>query len=248
MKTGIVLGVVASTLFSVSMVGCTDENASDAPSLGSGDTEYVYDVIKSRNEAVSQASPLFKTVADLLPNTKYSAPGITPKPLTDLTLIGDTLKVQPGKGFYANDEFVDGLVTEFEDPRVEWRTVHATVIVEEVLGEWGSVPETVTVGFAIGPDIDVDRFSTGLEKMGSTVFFLYKSPVFAYNDSVYGVIRDGDMLAPIVEGRLTLPALSEIDADLYLADGGTVTDLKAAAAEPEVVVEVKDPGEALSND
>ncbi len=94
-----------------------------------------------------------------MPNTlvKVRGTAAAAKPLTPLVVVGRIVSVRPGRAWRAGDESEDAGGSDreavlFTDPTAVWKTVHATVAVEEVLGaeDPSAVRATeVTVAFTL---------------------------------------------------------------------------------------------------
>lgn len=211
----------------------------------SGDRDAVLDSIKQRGESAGRTRPPYRSLVELLPNTKYQRPGGEPTPEIESAIVGRVMKVEPGRAYRIPEgDSPGGVLTDFEDPGLAWRTVHATVDVEQSLA--GPVPGgQVTVGFAFGSSPSFEEIDRGLRDLGRLLLFLETSPVFAYADRVYGVELDGGLLGVIDdEGRISLPAAGEADQAL-LQGSGTMQELTDAARAPERIIRVDDQNERL---
>lgn len=211
----------------------------------SGAREDVLDAIKQRGESAGRTQPPYRSLVELLPNTKYQRPGGKPMPEIESAIVGRVMKVEPGRAYRLPEgDSPVGVPTDFEDPGLAWRTVHATVDVEQSLA--GPVPGgQVTVGFAFGSSPSFEEIDRGLRDLGRLLLFLEKSPVFAYADRIYGVELDGGLLGVIDdEGRISLPAAGNADQGL-LQGAGTMQELTDAARAPERVIRVNDQNERL---
>lgn len=163
----------------------------------------------------------------------------TVRPLTEAVVLGRVVAVEPGRGFWISGEDApDGIETTFQDPRALWRTVHVHVDVQSVLS--GSVPgDRIVVGFAFGPQTPLSRVRDGFEAFGDVLFFLNRSPVFAYDTSLYGVVQDGAVVGVVDgDGRIQLPAMEDDEAAQLLRGSSTVDQLRSAVRGPERVVQV----------
>lgn len=233
--------VVTSVLVSLLVVGCA---GSSEPSGSAGPTdethavEHLAEALGARHEAAAGARP-FDSVVDVLPNTHYQRPDGTTEPLTELVVVGRITDVAQGRGFYVEgDDAPGGIETSFEDPRALWRTVHAQVAVESVLPP-GPELQSVVVGLAFGSGTPFEVPAEGLPALGDVVLFLQKSPVFAYDPQIYGIVQDGALLADVgAGGELSLPALDDSEEAELLTPASTVEGLRAAAKAPRRVVQL----------
>ena len=223
-------GRAVSALLGVVLLGtaCTADSPRGA----------VFDAMRQRGASASRLQPPYRSLAELLPNTKYQWPDAKPKALIEAAVVGRISDVERGRGFYLPDgDAPRGTPTDFDDPRALWRTVHATVEVDQAIA--GQLPAgRVVVGFAFGHEPPFEDIKRGLEVTGRVLVFLERSPVFDYADFVYGVPIDGTLLGVVDDdGRITLPAAEP--ADQKLLDGAsTLQDLVDAARRPERVIRV----------
>ena len=198
----------------------------------------VLTALRERAEAGSRLSPPYRSLAELLPNTKYQWPDAEPRALTEAAVVGRITEVVRGRGFILPDgDAPSSTPVDFEHPDALWRTVHATVEVEQTIG--GLLPSAdVVTGFAFGPRPSFAEIEAGLMSMGRVLLFLNRSPVFDYDARVLGTAADGELLGLVdAEGQISLPAASP--AYQSLLDGArTLHDLAAAARRPERVIQV----------
>ncbi len=223
----------------LSLVGCggsTQDVSSDQ------DIDLI-SVLKSRSEAASRVRP-FDSISDVLANTRYRVAGQPPRPLTEAVVVGRFTDSTAGRGFSVTGEDAPaGDEVDFEDPDALWRTVHASLEVEEVIS--GSLESSNTlVGLALNPDVPLDEVSADLKAMGRVVVFLHRTPVFAYDPSVYGILLDGGLLGTLAGDAIRLPILDDSEESALLSGAATLDHLRRAAERPDVVVEVDRNGQA----
>ena len=76
-----------------------------------------------------------------------------------------------------------------------------------------SVGDRVQVGISLDPDVTFEDVKADFGKLEGAVFFLQTSPVFDYEDSVYGIVEDGALVAiPDEDGELSFSLLEDHDA------------------------------------
>lgn len=229
-KTTSLLAPVTMMLALVA-AGCS--TATDGPGLVEG--------LKARHHAGAGATP-FRDVSELLGNHRFQAGDKIPEPLTVAVVRGTVSSVEDGRAFKVEgSDAPSGTVTDFDDEQALWRTFHATVETVETLS--GTVPKTITVGLAFGPDATREKVESDLTAMGDVVFFLTRTPVFGYDSSVYGTVGDGAYLATVDDqGKLALPVLDPAEAHTMLSNGGTIADLRAKAKGAPVVIKLDPTG------
>lgn len=202
-------------------------------------------LIQAMSQRAAGASRViyYDTLAELLPNTKYQVGSGPARSLTEAAVVGRIADVRRGLGFYMPDgDAPRGTETDFDDPRVMWRTVHATVAIESVVAGEIRQSDPVTVGFAFGHTPDFSDIERGLKDLGRVVLLLNKSPVFDYNLDVYGTATDGELVGLVDDdGRITLPFAGDAEGTL-LRDSGTVDALRHAAGRPESTIYLDESG------
>ena len=207
-----------------------------APGCSSPTSEVsLVEALRSRHQVADAAAP-YRDVAELLGNTTYRIGSLSPVARTEAVVRGRVTDVGEGRAFEAEGEdSPGGTRIQFDDPQAQWRTFHAVVEVAEVIS--GSAADTITVGLALGPDLEVETVRRDLVGLGELVLFLDRSPVFAYDVGVHGTVGDGAFLATLdSQGRMGLPVLTVEESAQLLAGVETIDDLRAAARDPAVVI------------
>jgi hypothetical protein len=83
------------------------------------------------------------------------------------------------------------------------------------------------VGLALPGSPDFERVKADLLALGTVVLPIYRSPVFDYDDGLYGIKRDGSVLLVIGKaGALSAPYY-EADPDSLLVNTSTLDRLRA---------------------
>lgn len=203
-------------------------------------------LVQAMSQRAASGSRLqtYLTLAELLPNTKFQWGAGPARALTEASVLGRITDVQRGLGFYLPDgDAPRGTATDFDDPRVMWRTVHATVDIERLLAGDVQQRDEITVGFAFGHTPDFSTIERGLKDFGRVVLFLDRSPVFDYDLTVYGTSADGSLIGLVdADGRITLPLVGDAEAPGLLRDSGTIDALIQAANRPESTVQLDESG------
>lgn len=227
------LAVVALT--AVCSLGLLTGCASADPEVG------VIDALKARHDGTASITP-YRDLTELLDNTKYQAGSKAPVVLTEAVVRGRVSDVTEGKAFTVEGaDAPGGTLTDFNDPKTQWRTFHATLDVAEVIS--GTANSQITVGLAFGPDINVETVRKDLTTMKEVVMFLERSPVFGYDDTIYGVLGNGALIAQLDDqGTLTLPVLDANESAPLLVGSATLDTLRQAARGPKVTIKVDETG------
>lgn len=199
------------------------------------------DALRARAEGSSGCRP-YDSLDDLLGNTRFRVGEAAPMALTTAVATGRFQSVRPGKAFTVpGGDGSSGQGLAFDTEGAVWKTVEARFTVDHVVSGDLAVGETITVGLAFDPDVDSSGVEEDLRGLGRAVVFLEKSPVFAYDPSVYGTAESGSLLAVVAEdGKLSLPARAPDDAAVLLKRTPDVASLDAAAAKPARIL-VTDP-------
>lgn len=221
-SSAVALAVVCSVAM---LAGC----ASTEPEVG------VVDALKARHAAAASITP-YRDLTELMGNTTFQTGSKTPTVLTEAVILGNVTDVTEGKAFNVEgNDAPGGTLTDFDDPKAQWRTFHLAVDVAEVIS--GTAANKITVGLAFGPNIDVESVRADMTSMKDVVLFLERSPVFGYDDAIYGVLSDGALIAQVDnQGTLTLPVLEANESAPMLAGSTTLDNLRQAARGPQVTI------------
>ena len=165
--------------------------------------------------------------------------------MSDVLVVGRITAVEPGLGFrdkYQEEPLPpdaqvvgDGVVVDFDDPAAQWRTMTLTVEVTEVFG--GALDERqIRVGFG-APSLPFEKTRTAFLALGRVALPLFAhSAVYAYDDSLWAVTEDGNLLAVVADdGSLALPFALEHSDVALLANVRTIAELRTAALRARVV-------------
>ena len=216
-------------------------SCADGTSGTQGGTARELDVIvqmRARHDAASGGRP-FDSIGRLLSNTEYKMPGYPARPLTEAVVTGEVVDVAPGRGFRVEgNDASGGIETDFDDSRALWRTVHVSVNVDTLLS--GATKDSpVVVGFAFGAETSFEDVEEQFRSLGKVLLFLNRSPVFAYDELVYGTVMDGALLGVIDEDdNIQLPVLENDEEAGLLKGASTLEQLRAAGQEPHQVIQL----------
>lgn len=201
-----------------------------ACSLGSPGT---LEALRNRSEGAGSCRP-YDSLDDLLGNTRFGLGEAEPTALTVAVVTGRFKSVAPGRAFVVDGaDAPGGQAVDFDADDAVWKTVEAQFVVDHVVSGQAVVGDQLTIGLAFGPEIDPNRADRDLRDLGRSLLFLNKSPVFAYDSSVYGTADDGSLLANVADdGRLSLPVRGPDEAKALLQETPTLASIDAAAAKP----------------
>jgi hypothetical protein len=211
-------------------------------STGSDGAQGFVPAAQIRQDAAGSGHP-YENLSELLDNTRYTVGDRPPHPATVAVVTGRFLSLAPGRAFSVEgDDAPDGAEIGFDSPDALWRTMHARFAVDQVIS--GSVSgHEITVGLAFPAQSDLDPIRKDLLDLGPVALFLDRSPVFGYDATVYSVVLDGGLIAPIdAMGRLSLPALAASEEEKLLRESRSVEALKARARGPQTVIELDPTG------
>ena len=113
----------------------------------------------------------------------------------------------------------------FDSPDANTKTIHLTAEVTEVL--FGEVTEkTIRVGLAVLAEADFERLKPEVLRLGTVVLPIYRSPVFDYDDSLYGIRRDGSLLLVVDRADVLSAPYHGSDAGRLLSNVPTLDRLR----------------------
>ena len=119
----------------------------------------------------------------------YELPGEEARPIVDLVAVGNVTHVESGR--------IGG----------GWKSIHRDVEIEREIGSTTGA-RRARIGLAVSTRVDVDLLACGFSQLGRVLFFLRRTPVFAYDDERYGIAEDGALVTLVDEAdRLSLPLL-----------------------------------------
>ncbi len=211
------------------------------------------EALRDRTEGAGSCRP-YDSLDDLLGNTRFRFGEAEPKAMTVAVVTGHFTSVASGRAFLVDGaDAPGGQAVDFDAHDAVWKTVEAQFVVDHVVSGQAAIGDQITIGLAFGPGINPDRAGRDLRDLGRTLLFLNKSPVFAYDSTLYGTADDGSLLAKLAEdGTLSLPARSPDEAKGLLQKTPTLASIDAAAAKPgrvlltdptgcQVIDEIADP-------
>jgi hypothetical protein len=98
--------------------------------------------------------------------------------------------------------------------------IHLTLRLDSVVaGAPRKTENSLRIGLAVSGNTDIDTFAQDALSLDRVLVFLGRSPVFAYDDSLYSVIGDGALLATVQpNGQYDFVFLDDVDATPLEAD------------------------------
>ena len=195
-------------------------------------------------ESLTAATSLEYMIADydalwhVLPNVSVTGAGMTGDSISDVTGGGRVTEVQPAYGFVArggDGESVE--LVDFDDPVAQWRTIFATVDIDESLGGVQVGDSLVwQVSYYEDPQL-LESFAQGLRDLGQVVLPLTERSRTDGGLLTYRVV-EGDRLLVLVsgDGSLSLPVMeSETRATRLLEATPTLSRLREKSQGEESV-------------
>jgi hypothetical protein len=228
------------------LVACSADKATVATADRSAsvvsDRDYVAEQIRLRLES-ADSSYGTRSLPQLLPNALWRMDNEL-RPLVDLVVVGTITHVEAGRAYRLPDDPAqesgpnDGQTeVAFDTADAAWRTVHAAISVDSVLGGSAAPGEEITTGFSLFGSVDAPRFMRGLQGLGPAVFFLQDTnAVFAYDAGVHPVAMEGALVATVNDDALQLPFMAASRARELLATAPSLTVLAEAADDPSYEV------------
>lgn len=194
---------------------------------------------------VARMAGVYEEPPEAMPQVRYIINDAKPTSVADSYVVGDFVSVEPGRSFRwtFEDEKEVTHETAFNAEDAQASSVHLVLrikrsIVDPDLSASAkrefSAGKTVTLGLGMGRLVDIDAIRKELQ--GTTlVALLYKSPVFDYDKSLWGVLRDGGLLGTVSDDdrTVTFPRLEEPHDDVNPAQHiFTVEELERPSGEP----------------
>lgn len=233
----------AVVFLGTALTGCGRE---EDPVADPAAREYAVEHLADRVAMISSVPSWSRSIDEMLPNVGFSVDGADPVSLVDSVVVGEINDAAPGRSQVMLEE-PDGplAMVEFENPQAMVRTVHLSVDVAEELGS-SVADDRITVGLAIGANVDPEMVMRGLESMGPVLLFLRDdSAVFDYDDSLYSIGGNGTFLGVIGDGgEVDFPIIRRTEGS-GVPDrrfvGVTLDALREAASAPERVIPMTTP-------
>jgi hypothetical protein len=197
--------------------------------------------MERRIRSASRGAGPYSSLADLLPNVRYSSQGGEPKPITNAVVAGKITDVTKGRGmFWRQDGSGDPTFVAFDDERAVAKVIHFTLQIERSLDSTSNPGGRVRVGLAVGGGAEFRKLEVGLKSLGSVLLFLYRgSPILAYDSDLFAIVEDGAFLATVdPAGALDLPFIDSTRKATLLLGAGSIAALETAYAKETRVVSV----------
>lgn len=235
---------VGFALITVVMTGALTSACGGGGTTSEEASEYLRHHLLARGSAASR-NVWYRTIAELLPNARYAAPGQTPRAIIDAAVVGRVVKVSKGYGFSVpGDDAASGKRIDFDNRRARWKTFHLTVAVDRALGRGTDVGERISVGVALDGSANFEKVERGYKGLGTLVLFLYKgSPVFDYGASLYALVEDGTLVVVVGEdGRFSIPTVEPERESALLRNTPTLDALERRADEAPYTIPLRREG------
>lgn len=194
---------------------------------------HVVEHLRARRDA---SADLFieRNLADLLPNQEFRIEDSRPDTLAAGVLAGEVVKVERGAGYFVEGDASRGTVIDFDDPRVQWKTVELTVEQSDAVGE---IPESVRIGLTIDGEFPASEVELAL--LGQQIVAPIKQDQFFSHDAeLWSIAQGGDLLGFVEDGVFDFPILGE-ESDAFVGDLTTLDSLEEEAREDKPVVFVE---------
>lgn len=189
----------------------------------------------------------YDNLAGLLPNVSYRTddPSAGARTYSDALVTGSIETVAEGAAFVATKAEPDGEEVSFDSAEADWRTLEATVSVDEELA--GQVPgDSIVLQLAVDRDEDASEVESLLMSMGQLALPVESVPPDNYFPESYWVVHANTLFVVVgPSGELSLPALPEKEAAEMLGQIDTIADLREVAAQDAEVRPAVAVGEAL---
>ena len=189
----------------------------------------LFQAINARTATVSRAGGYYETVAQAMPQVRYTIDGAAPISIADLYVVGGMVNVEPGRSFGWTlgehhepegpraDESEIRHELDFNGVGAQVSTVHVTIVIDRAIVDPNKASDLaeriepgsqLTFALALSAPVDVDAVRADLEPVGTLAVLLYEgSPVFDYDPTLFAVLEDGAFLGHILDGTVYFPAL-----------------------------------------
>lgn len=222
-------------------------------SVGPGESpkESLIDAQRARSEGAAKTAPFYRDLVEALPNVHYRGNGRPPTPVSDAVVVGAVVDVEEGYSFghQGGGEVDEQARRDFDDDDALWKTVHLVVRVHEMLAARDvSISDSVRVGYTVYGDESADEIAAGFKALGTIVLFLHRgSAVYRYDQSLFAVLDDGALIAPVDDsGKLSLPFVDPAEDEVLLASASTLEVLRERARDEVRVIDLVGNGGALT--
>lgn len=208
--------------------------------------QFVFDLLSERNVAMGTEARE-KTLADLLPNHKFTVGDSEPVSLASGIVFGTVTKVQTGAAYLSEPATGEQVEVDFADPAATTRDFIVTVSVTSALGDV-SGDSSVTFGVAIDGTADPDKVIASLESLGSVVAVLDVPGKLEFEPGMHSVRQGGGLLGTVAaDGSITFPYFGDKSAE-FLDGLDTVADVLTEATGPDVISKVERAGSSSGTD
>lgn len=182
---------------------------------------------------------------EALPNVLYSVDGTSPRPASDLVVVGTVTATRPGPGF-ADAVQMEGVPlpeVPFDSPEAVWSVMYLTLEVERRIGSEESVPSSLEVEVTLGHQPSNGVMLRALAGQRVLAFLNGPGTYLRLDSSAYTVGLGGKGLGFIADGgTISMPYQSGSESR-YIGDLTTIEAVLAEATKPTTVIEINDIGE-----
>ncbi len=205
----LLVGIIGVTSCLVSSCG-NDEQGSEFENAP------LVDQIVEFNSGISYEWPLYKSVRETTPHTKFVVDGIDVGPVSDLFVVGTISSVTAGNGYswpggpQVLGEPPNRVVHQFNSTDSWVSSIHLSVLVENSLylnKDFDGLRE-VTIGLFLLNPIDLSALESELEnrRIAASLHSNDKT-AFDHEPDVFGVLRGGELLGFVDDtNNVTFPA------------------------------------------
>ena len=232
---GVAAGV-AGTAMGLVLVTNTASPASHTH-LSQGDAlDYTVDHLRARHDSAI-GFWIERTIAEMLPNQKFSVNGSAPRKLSEGVVVGTITDASGGAGYtVVGDDADNGTVVAFDSAEAIWRVAELTITVDETLGGHDA-GETTRVGIAFDGNVDREAILRGLEGQ-KVAIALDAQGLIQHDPELYSIAHSGALLGLVSEqGEISMPVLDS-HQDEFLQGVDSVAELRAEAAKEKSVIKV----------
>jgi len=212
----------------------------------SSETAYAFKLLNERRDAMgSQARET--TLADLLPNHKFTVGDSEPAVLAAGIVVGTVTKVEPGAAYVSDAASGEEREVDFDDATATSRDLILTVSVESALGDV-SGDAAVTFGLAIDGAADANKAIASFASLGRVIAVLDAAGNLTFEPDLHSIRQGGGLLGTVsADGAITFPYFGEKNAS-FLDGLDTVADVLTEATGPDVISKVERAGSSSGTD
>ena len=200
---------------------------------------YAMDHLTARQAARDEIA-FDRTLAEVLPNQRFSIETANAKPLLSTVVRGKVIGVSAGAAYLDGAE-EESTELPFDAPNATWRALVMKVQVDDDFDEEREAPRVVEVGLSFDGGVDAELMLRAFE--GQEVLLPLEKPGFyRFDRTLYNISHSGSLLGLVSEdGSLSMPALG-VNERSYL---GELTSIERVSEEaerqkPVITIETRD--------